>query len=52
MSRTLEDILFGAPSPQTRTITRVVSAIAAAMLLLLAVGMVFRFHSAGQLEAR
>ena len=52
MSRTLEDILFGAPSPQTRTITRVVSAIAAVALLLLAAGVVFRFHSAGQLEAR
>ncbi len=52
MSRTLEDILFGAPSPQTQTITRVVSAIAAAVLLLLAAGIVFRFHSAGQLEAR
>ena len=52
MSRPLEDILFGAPSPQARTVTRVVSVIAAAVLLLLAAGIVFRFHSAGQLDAR
>lgn len=52
MSRSLEDILFGAPSPQARTVTRVVSAIALAALLLLAAGIVWRFHSAGQLEAR
>ena len=52
MSRSLEDILFGAPSAQTRTVTRVVSVIAAAVLLLLAAGIVFRFHSAGQLDAR
>ena len=52
MSRSLEDILFGAPSPQAQTVTRVVSAIAAAVLLLLAAGIVFRFHSAGQLEVR
>ena len=52
MSRSLEDILFGAPSPQARTITRVVSVVAAAALLVLAAGVVARFHSAGQLEAR
>ena len=52
MSRSLEDILFGAPSPQAQTVTRMVSAIAAAVLLLLAAGIVFRFHSAGQLEVR
>lgn len=52
MSRPLEDILFGAPSPQARTVTRAVSMIAAAMLLLLAAGIVFRFHAAGQLDAR
>jgi His/Glu/Gln/Arg/opine family amino acid ABC transporter permease subunit len=52
MSRPLEDILFGAPSAQARTLTRVVSAVAAALLLLLAAGIVYRFHSAGQLEAR
>lgn len=52
MSRSLEDILFGAPSPQARKITQVVSLIAAAGLLALAAGVVWRFHSAGQLEAR
>lgn len=52
MSRPLEDILFGAPSPQARTVARVVSMIVATMWLLLAAGTVIRFHSAGQLEAR
>ncbi|WCM94232.1 amino acid ABC transporter permease [Acidovorax sp. NCPPB 2350] len=52
MSRSLEDILFGAPSPQAQTVTRVVSVIAAAVLLLLAAAVVFRFHSAGQFDAR
>jgi len=52
MSRPLEDILFGGPSSQAQTVTRVVSAIAAAVLLLLAAGIVFRFHAAGQLDAR
>ncbi len=52
MSRPLEDILFGNPSPQALALTRVVSVIAAAVLLLLAAGIVVRFHSAGQLDAR
>jgi len=52
MSRSLEDILFGAPSPQARKITQVVSLIAAAGLIALAAGVVWRFHYAGQLEAR
>jgi His/Glu/Gln/Arg/opine family amino acid ABC transporter permease subunit len=52
MSRPLEDILFGAPSPRAQAVTRVVSVIAAAVLLGLAAGIVFRFHSAGQLNAR
>lgn len=52
MSRSLEDILFGAPSPQARKITQVVSLIAAAGLIALAAGVVWRFHSAGQLEVR
>ncbi|QIL74277.1 amino acid ABC transporter permease (plasmid) [Diaphorobacter sp. HDW4B] len=51
MSRPLEDILFGAPSPQAQTIARVMSVIAAAVILLVA-GIAFQFHSAGQLEAR
>lgn len=52
MSRPLEDILFGAPSPQVQVVTRRVSRIAAALLLLLAGGIAYQFHSAGQLETR
>lgn len=52
MNRSLEDILFGAPNPRTRTVTRVASAVAAGLLLLLAAGIAFRFHAAGQLDAR
>ncbi|MDC2860915.1 MULTISPECIES: amino acid ABC transporter permease [unclassified Delftia] len=52
MSRSLEDILFGAPSPQAQRVTQVASLIAAALLLALAAGIALRFHSAGQLEAR
>ncbi|WP_027016450.1 amino acid ABC transporter permease [Comamonas composti] len=51
MNRSLEDILFGAPSPQAKMAQRVLSVIAAAMLLLLVAGIVYQFHSAGQLEA-
>ena len=50
MSRPLEDILFGAPDPQTRTVMRAASVAAAAVLLLLAAGVVYRFHAAGQLD--
>ncbi|GKT25383.1 amino acid ABC transporter permease [Acidovorax sp. SUPP3334] len=52
MSRPLEEILFGAPSPRARAVTRVVSVAAAALLLVLAAAVVFRFHLAGQLDAR
>lgn len=52
MNRSLEDILFGAPTPRARTLTRGMSVVAAGVLLLLAAGIVFRFHSAGQLDAR
>ena len=52
MSRPLDDILFGAPSPRAQAVTRVASAIAAAVLLLLGASIVFRFHAAGQLDAR
>lgn len=52
MSRPLEDILFGAPSPRAQAVTRVASAITAAVLLLLAAGVALQFHSAGQLDAR
>ena len=51
MSRPVEDILFGAPSPQAKLTTRVMSAILAIVLLLLAGGVALQFHSAGQLEA-
>ena len=51
MSRPLEDILFAAPSPQSRRTTRVVSVMVAAVLLLLAAAIVHQFHSAGQLDA-
>lgn len=52
MSRPLEDILFAAPSPRARTAMRAASAVAVAALLLLAAAVVFRFHDAGQLDAR
>jgi len=52
MSRDLETILFGAPSPQTQTLTRWGSGLAAVVFLLMATAVVFRFHSAGQLEPR
>ena len=51
MSRSLEDILFGAPGPRAQTITKVVSAAAAVLLLALLVGVVLQFQEAGQLEA-
>lgn len=52
MSRALEDILFGDPRPWARTVTRTISVIVAAMLFVLATGIVSRFHAAGQLESR
>ncbi len=52
MNRSLEDILFGAPTPRARTLTRGMSVVAAGVLLLIAAGIVWRFHSAGQLDAR
>ncbi|WHZ13071.1 MAG: ABC transporter, permease protein (cluster 3, basic aa/glutamine/opines) [Burkholderiaceae bacterium] len=52
MSRPLEDILFGAPSPRARAVIRAMSVIAAAVLLVLAAGIAVRFHTAGQLDAR
>ena len=52
MSRTLEDILFGAPSPRARRVMRVASIAAAAVLLLLGAGIAYRFQTAGQLQAR
>ena len=52
MSRGLEDILFGDLDPKARAITRGVSVIVAATLLVLGAGIVYRFHVAGQFEAR
>ena len=52
MSRPLEDILFGAPSPRALAVTRVASVVAAAVLLALGAAIVARFYSAGQLDAR
>jgi glutamate transport system permease protein len=51
MSRSVEEILFAAPSPRTQALTRALSATAAVGLLVLAAAIVLRFHSAGQLEA-
>ncbi|MFO6419867.1 amino acid ABC transporter permease [Hylemonella sp. W303a] len=52
MSRPLEDRLFAATSPRIRTVTRAASLIATMALLLLAAGVVLRFHAAGQLDDR
>ena len=51
MSRSLEDTLFGAPSPRARTISLLLSVVTACLLVLLAVGIAYQFHSAGQLDA-
>ena len=52
MSRALEDILFGAPTPKAQAVTRAVSVAVAVVLLVLAAGIVVRFHAAGQLDVR
>ena len=52
MSRPLEDLLFGAPSPRARAAQRALSTLAAFALLALAAGIVLQFHAAGQLDAR
>ena len=52
MSRPLEDLLFGAPSPRLRAAQRAMSALAALALLALVAGIVLQFHAAGQLDAR
>lgn len=52
MSRPLEDILFGNPSPQAQTLTRALNGVSAVVLLLLAAGIVYLFHDAGQLAPR
>ncbi len=52
MSRTLDDVLFSDPNPKAQAITRALSMAVAAGLILLAGGIVFRFHAAGQLDVR
>ena len=52
MSRTLEDILFGDLNPRAQAIAKALSGTVAAALLVLAAGIVYRFHAAGQFEGR
>ena len=52
MSRALEDILFGDLNPKAQAMARGVSVTVAATLLVLAAGIVYRFHVAGQFEGR
>ena len=52
MSRPLEEVLFGDPSPKAQAAMRAGSVASAAMLLLLGAGIVYLFHTAGQLDAR
>ncbi|ODS91470.1 MAG: amino acid ABC transporter permease [Comamonas sp. SCN 65-56] len=52
MSRPLENLLFGAPSPRLRAAQQATSALAALALLALAAAIVLQFHAAGQLDAR
>ena len=52
MSRSLEDALFSAPSRRALAAQRAASVLAVAVLLVLAAGIVLRFQSAGQLDAR
>lgn len=52
MSRPLQDVLFGAPGPQARTLARVGSVLAALALAALAAVVVAGFQQAGQLDAR
>ena len=52
MSRALEDVLFGDLNHKAQAVTRAVSVIAAAALLVGVAGIVYRFHAAGQFEGR
>ena len=52
MSRALEDILFGDLTARAQAIARAVSVFVVAALLLLVVGILDRFHAAGQFESR
>ena len=52
MSRALEDILFSDRDPKAQAVTRAVSVAVGAVLLGLAAAVVYRFHDAGQFDAR
>ncbi|MEJ7929766.1 amino acid ABC transporter permease [Ramlibacter sp. AN1015] len=52
MSRAVEDILFADLGPRARAITRALSVTVATTLLVLAAGIVYRFHAAGQFAGR
>jgi glutamate transport system permease protein len=52
MSRELEDVLFGDLGAKGQAVTRAVSVTVAALLLVMAAGVVYQFHDAGQLEKR
>jgi His/Glu/Gln/Arg/opine family amino acid ABC transporter permease subunit len=52
MSRTLDEVLFSDPNPRAQAVTRGMSVTVAVLLLVLLAGIVFRFHAAGQLDAR
>ena len=49
MSRALEDILFGDPSPRAQVVTRAVSATVAVVLV---AAIIYRFYAAGQFDSR
>jgi glutamate transport system permease protein len=52
MSRALDEVLFADLSLKAQTITRAVSVAVAATLFVLVLGVVYRFHAAGQLDVR
>jgi His/Glu/Gln/Arg/opine family amino acid ABC transporter permease subunit len=52
MSRALEDVLFGDLGHKAQAVTRAVSVTVAAALLVLAAGIAYQFHAAGQFEGR
>ncbi|QBK05864.1 amino acid ABC transporter permease [Hylemonella gracilis] len=51
MNRSLDNLLFGDPTPNAQAITRATNWAVAALLLALAIGIAFRFHAAGQFDA-
>ncbi|TFZ03453.1 amino acid ABC transporter permease [Ramlibacter rhizophilus] len=52
MSRAMEDILFGDLGPKAQALARAASVTLAVALLALGAAVVWRFHAAGQFEAR